>query len=41
MTPVLGDDTSERLIETVYEIEVVTDVGSLRPLLMGSEQKPV
>ena len=32
-TPVLGREKSERLIETVYAIETVTDVRSLRPLL--------
>ena len=31
--PVLGRERSERLIETVYAIETVTDVRSLRPLL--------
>jgi 2-methylcitrate dehydratase PrpD len=31
--PVLGRETSERLIETVYAIETVTDVRGLRPLL--------
>jgi 2-methylcitrate dehydratase PrpD len=31
--PILGRDMSERLIETVYAIEAVTDVRSLRPLL--------
>jgi 2-methylcitrate dehydratase PrpD len=31
--PVLGRETSERLIETIYSIETVTDVRSLRPLL--------
>jgi len=31
--PVLGRETSERLIETVYAIEAVTDVRQLRPLL--------
>ena len=31
--PVLGRETSERLIETVYAIEAVTDVRKLRPLL--------
>ena len=31
--PVLGREKSERLIETVYAIETVTDVRSLRPLL--------
>ena len=33
ITPVLGHENSERLIATVYEIEGVTDVRSLRPLL--------
>jgi len=33
ITPVLGRETSERLIATVYEIEGVTDVRRLRPLL--------
>ena len=37
MAPVLGDDTAERLIDTVYEIERVADIGRLRPLLMESE----
>jgi 2-methylcitrate dehydratase PrpD len=31
--PVLGRARSERLIETVYAIEAVTDIRSLRPLL--------
>ena len=31
--PVLGSETSERLIKTVYAIESVADVRSLRPLL--------
>jgi len=31
--PVLGRERSERLIETVYAIETVTDVRALRPLL--------
>jgi hypothetical protein len=31
--PVLGPETSERLIKTVYAIESVTDVRSLRSLL--------
>ena len=31
--PVTGREMSERLIETVYAIETVTDVRSLRPLL--------
>ena len=35
MALVLGDDTSERLIETVYAIERVTNVRDLRPLLMA------
>ena len=35
LAPVLGDDTSERLIETVYAIERMTDVRGLRPLLMA------
>jgi 2-methylcitrate dehydratase PrpD len=33
IAPVLGSETSERLIKTVYAIESVTDVRSLRPLL--------
>jgi 2-methylcitrate dehydratase PrpD len=31
--PILGRETSERLIETVYAIETVTDIRKLRPLL--------
>ena len=31
--PVLGRDKSDRLIETVFAIESVADVRSLRPLL--------
>jgi 2-methylcitrate dehydratase PrpD len=31
--PVLGRETSQRLIETVYAIEKVTDIRKLRPLL--------
>ena len=31
--PVLGREKSERLIETVFAIEAVTDIRSLRPLL--------
>jgi 2-methylcitrate dehydratase PrpD len=31
--PVLGREKSERLIETVYGIETVTDVRKLQPLL--------
>jgi 2-methylcitrate dehydratase PrpD len=33
IAPVLGRETAERLIGTVYAIETVTDVRSLRPLL--------
>jgi 2-methylcitrate dehydratase PrpD len=33
IAPVLGSDTSERLIETIFAIESVTDVRALRPLL--------
>jgi 2-methylcitrate dehydratase PrpD len=33
IAPVQGRETSERLIGTVYAIEGVTDVSSLRPLL--------
>jgi 2-methylcitrate dehydratase PrpD len=33
ITPLLGRDTSERLIEAVYAIERVTDIRKLRPLL--------
>jgi 2-methylcitrate dehydratase PrpD len=33
IAPILGREKSERLIETVYAIETVTDVRSLRPLL--------
>jgi 2-methylcitrate dehydratase PrpD len=32
--PVLGREKSERLIETVYAIETVTDIRRLRPLLL-------
>jgi 2-methylcitrate dehydratase PrpD len=31
--PILGREKSDRLIETVFAIETVTDVRSLRPLL--------
>ena len=31
-TPVLGRETSMRLIETVYKIESVADIRTLRPL---------
>jgi 2-methylcitrate dehydratase PrpD len=34
--PILGRETSERLIETVFAIEAVTDVRILRPLLQRS-----
>jgi 2-methylcitrate dehydratase PrpD len=34
--PILGSETSKRLIETVYVIETVTDIRSLRPLLQRS-----
>ena len=33
IVPVLGRETSERLIETVFAIETVTDIRNLRPLL--------
>jgi hypothetical protein len=33
ITPVLGRDASNRLIETVFSIETVTDIRSLRRLL--------
>jgi 2-methylcitrate dehydratase PrpD len=33
ITPILGREASERLIKTVYEIENVTDIRELRPLL--------
>ena len=33
IAPVLGQETSERLIETVFAIESVSDVRALRPLL--------
>jgi 2-methylcitrate dehydratase PrpD len=35
LAPVLGRETSDRLIDTVYAIEQVSDVRSLRPLLQG------
>ncbi len=31
--PVLGRDTSTRLIETIFDIEKVTEIGGLRRLL--------
>jgi 2-methylcitrate dehydratase PrpD len=33
IAPILGREKSERLIETVFAIETITDVRSLRPLL--------
>jgi hypothetical protein len=33
IAPVLGRETSTRLIETVFAIESMTDVRRLRPLL--------
>jgi hypothetical protein len=33
MVPVLGRDTSMRLIETIFDIEKVTEVRGLRRLL--------
>jgi hypothetical protein len=33
MAPILGREKSDRLIETVFAIETVTDVRNLRPLL--------
>ena len=36
VAPVLGRETSELLINTVYEIENVRDVRQLRPLLQRS-----
>ena len=33
MVPILGREKSDRLIETVYAIEKVTDIRTLRPLL--------
>ena len=33
ITPILGREKSERLIETVFAIETITDVRKLRPLL--------
>jgi hypothetical protein len=33
VAPVLGRDAADRLIDTVYAIEQVADVRSLRPLL--------
>jgi hypothetical protein len=31
--PILGREKSEKLIETVFAIETITDVRNLRPLL--------
>lgn len=36
IAPVLGRETSERLIKTIYEIEKVPDIRQLRPLLQRS-----
>jgi 2-methylcitrate dehydratase PrpD len=36
IAPVLGRETAERLIETVFAIESVTDIRALRPLLQRS-----
>jgi len=33
IAPVVGGEKAERLIKSVYEIEAVTDIRSLRPLL--------
>jgi 2-methylcitrate dehydratase PrpD len=33
MAPILGRETCERLIETVFAIETVSDIRQLRPLL--------
>jgi hypothetical protein len=33
MAPVIGRATSDRLIDTVYAIERVSDIRTLRPLL--------
>ena len=35
VAPVLGRETADRLIDTVYAIEQVADMRSLRPLLRG------
>ena len=37
IAPVLGRDTSTQLIETVFEIEKVADVRSLRRLLQRAD----
>ena len=36
IAPVLGGDKAERLIQTIYEIENVTDIRQLRPFLQHS-----
>jgi 2-methylcitrate dehydratase PrpD len=36
IAPILGRETSARLIETVFAIETVTDIRSMRPLLQRS-----
>jgi spore cortex formation protein SpoVR/YcgB (stage V sporulation) len=33
IAPILGREKSERLIDTVYAIETVTDIRNLQPLL--------
>ena len=33
ITPILGREKSERLIETVFAIETITDIRRLQPLL--------
>ena len=33
MAPVLGTDRCNRLIETIFTIEKMNDIGTLRPLL--------
>jgi hypothetical protein len=36
IAPILGRQKSKQLIETVFAIETITDVRSLRPLLQRS-----
>lgn len=36
IAPVVGSETSERLIKTIYEIEKIPDIRQLRPLLQRS-----
>jgi 2-methylcitrate dehydratase PrpD len=33
MAPIVGDETSARLIDTIFAIETITDIRKLRPLL--------